>query len=226
MNNKDINENNLLKEDFLKMISKYEEDVANFLLNNNNRLILIKGVKFIGKTSIIKKIYEKYLNYPVIYHTGCAPQKRNIANKYFISILNQYKEKKCLVLLDEFYYEQNCQYFIEHENFRCLLFVNSLDLNIKGFKNFYLLDTFEIYKEKFFKQNSFNDWEDINIRDLIFLMDNSTFDKKDFEVYTQRLEMLRSYSNVTQTLIKEGKKEKKQKIIFDHDKYEIEWENA
>ena len=115
------------------MIEEYQADVINFLLENPNRLILIRGVKFIGKTTIVCKIFDGIKNMPVIYHTGCDPTKRDVANSYFEKTLEQYNNKQCLVILDEFYYQDTCEYLNKHKNFKVLLFVNSYDLTIPGF---------------------------------------------------------------------------------------------
>lgn len=191
------------KQQFLNLIERYENDVIDFLLKNTNRLILIRGVKFIGKTTMIYKIFNQINNIPIIYHTGCDPTKRKIANNYFEKKLNEYKDKECLVILDEFYYADNCEYFNKHKNFKVLLFVNTYNLSIPGFKHFNLMDVYEQYKREFFKEENIN-FKNKNIREIIYLFDHQNFVEEDYNVTQNYFESLRTQSNQTQTKIKEN----------------------
>lgn len=201
------------KQEFFQMLSKYELDVINFLLNNPNRLILIRGDKFIGKTTIIETIFNLTKDIPIIYHTGCDPEKRKIAFRFFKRNLALYEEKKCLVVLDEFYYINACNYFRKHKNFKVLLFVNSDNLTIDGFKHLNLVDVYEDYKKHFFKNHD-RDWKNKNIRELVYMFDNPNYAIKAFEKKQIDLEKLRHLSNFTQTKIKENNKIHIETITF------------
>ena len=202
------------KQEFFNMADKYQSDVIKFLLENPNRLILIRGVKFIGKSTIVNKIFDGTNNVTVIYHTGCDPTKRDMAHTYFEKTLNEYKDKKCLVVLDEFYYPETCEYLNKHKNFKVLLFVNTYDLTIPGFKHFNLMDVYEQYKEHFFEGQDL-DYKNKNIRELVYIFDNPQFDPEDYVATQNRQEKMRRGSNSTQTKIKENNILKVETITFE-----------
>lgn len=190
-----------MADDFYDMLNKYQSDVIDFLMKNPNRLIIIRGVKFIGKTTMIYKIFEQEYQVPIIYHTGCDPTKRQIAYKYFEKILNKYANQNCLVVLDEFYMPDICEYFRQHPNFKVLLFVNSHELNYTEFKTFNLFDVYEQYKKEFFKDSNIK-WQDKNIRELKYIMEHPNMKQSEFEATQNNFEKLRSSSNNTQTKVK------------------------
>lgn len=187
--------------DFYDMLNKYQSDVIDFLMKNPNRLIIIRGTKFTGKTTMIYKIFEQESQTPVIYHTGCDPTKRQIAYKYFEKTLNKYSDQNCLVVLDEFYTPDVCEYFRQHPKFKVLLFVNSHELNYTDYKTFNLFDVYEQYKKEFFKDSNIN-WQDKNIRELKYTMEHSDIKQSEFEATQNNFEKLRSSSNITQTKVK------------------------
>lgn len=201
-------------DDFYGMLNKYQSDVIDFLMQNSNRLIIIRGVKFIGKTTMVYKIFEQENQTPVIYHTGCDPIKRQIAYKYFEKTLNKYSNQNCLVVLDEFYTHDVCEYFRQHPNFKVLLFVNSHELNYTEYKTFNLFDVYEQYKKEFFKDKIIN-WQYKNIRELKYIMQHSDMQQSEFEATQNNFEKLRSSSNITQTKVKYLNTITTETIIFD-----------
>ena len=201
------------KQDFFQMLSKYENDVANFLLSRHEKFILVKGVKFIGKTSIIYNIFEREFDFSIIYHTGCDPTKRQQANGEFLKILKKYEGKNCLVVMDEYYHNDIVNYLLNHDNFKSILFVNNKELKIDNAVSFYVNEVYEEYKKHFFKDDKF-DWKYKNIREIVFMLDNPQFNNQQFIENQEKYENLRGVSNVTQTIVKHKGKVDIYKIEF------------
>ena len=70
---------------FINLLDDFQNTAVNELLRYKNKLVFVKGKKFIGKTNIAKKLYNKIDDDIVIYHTGCAP-------RFYADAYNSFKE--------------------------------------------------------------------------------------------------------------------------------------
>lgn len=192
------------KKSFLKAIDKYQDEVVEHILTQPTNFILVKGAKFIGKTTTVYKIFEREHDCPIIYHTGCNPKKMDIANKHFLFVLEQFKNTPCIVLLDEYYHPQIVEYLSSNKNFKSILFVNYQDLFIEGSYEFYMNKAFEQCKEKFFKNYNKFEWKQKNIREINYLFEHQkNFNEQDFILTQKNNEIKRQSSSVTQVRVKQ-----------------------
>lgn len=185
---------------FINMLNDMQEEAVNYLINNKQHIVIVKSTKFTGKTTIVTKLFNTIEAYPVLYHTGCDPQKREIANKEFIDVLTEYADCQLTVILDEYYDDQIIQYILKHKNISCYIFTNDQYLEIENSYSFYLNKLYDNYKKKYFNLfNGFN-WKKMNIKEILYYLEDNTEDS--LKNYTLKNENLRTASTSTSIYIK------------------------
>ena len=190
---------NDLKE-FGLLLDSYEQKVTNFLLKQNYHFVIVKGSKFIGKTTIVNQLLEKENRIPVLLHTGCNPKYIKKADKVFLKVLNKYRSERVLVIMDEYFSKKINKILIKNKNFKTLFFTNNLNFKIKKTVTFYLNEFYLQNINDFLKQKDLDC--NLNINEILYHLKNQNFDADDYAKYKAKLENARISSNSTSIIIK------------------------